>query len=333
MTRNERRNQLILTMIILVTVGIMVTFFWRTETPEPLPSDEEDSLYAEWLSKYHPDSSQVRPYGERGRKSYPGRSYPLGKHYTKKHYERRSPSKSPTYVGVSGDSPAPASFAFDPNTADSTELLALGLSPYQVRNVYKYRAKGGRYHRKEDFHRLYGLTVEQWQHLEPLIVIDEKYQYVADLAETSPHYVKDSVKRVVKYDEGVVVPLNRCDTSDLQKVPGIGSYYARKIVGYRDALGGFVSAEQLTEVKDLPREVAEETTRWFQTEPSLVRKMAVNEMSLSQLKKHPYLSFYQAKVITEHRRLYGPLKSLDDLKLYEEFTERDIERLRPYIQF
>ena len=38
-------------------------------------------------------------------------------------------------------------FFFDPNTADSTMLLRLGLSPWQVRNIYKYRARGGRYHR------------------------------------------------------------------------------------------------------------------------------------------------------------------------------------------
>src|SRR3712207_9469155 len=36
-------------------------------------------------------------------------------------------------------------FDFDPNTADSTQFLALGLRPWQVRNIYKYRAKGGIY--------------------------------------------------------------------------------------------------------------------------------------------------------------------------------------------
>lgn len=50
-------------------------------------------------------------------------------------------------------------FAFDPNTADSTELLRLGLAPWQVRNIYKYRASGGIYRKPSDFARLYGLTV------------------------------------------------------------------------------------------------------------------------------------------------------------------------------
>ena len=49
-------------------------------------------------------------------------------------------------------------FAFDPNIADSTQLLRLGLAPWQVRNIYRYRAKGGIYRDKTDFARLYGLT-------------------------------------------------------------------------------------------------------------------------------------------------------------------------------
>ena len=47
----------------------------------------------------------------------------------------------------------------------------------------------------------------------------------------------------------------------------------------------------------------------------------------------PYLNFYQSKVIVEHRKKYGKLKSLSQLSLYEEFTEKDFERLSPYISF
>ena len=58
-------------------------------------------------------------------------------------------------------------FYFDPNTADSTQLLRLGLQPWQVRNIYKYRASGGIYRKPEDFARLYGLTVKQYRELQP----------------------------------------------------------------------------------------------------------------------------------------------------------------------
>lgn len=55
-------------------------------------------------------------------------------------------------------------FPFDPNTADSTQLLRLGLRPWQVRSIYKYRARGGVYRRPEDFARLYGSHADNIEH-------------------------------------------------------------------------------------------------------------------------------------------------------------------------
>jgi len=56
---------------------------------------------------------------------------------------------------------------FDPNLADSIELLDLGLSPYVARNVLRYREKGGRFRTPESFARIYGLTEEQFETLRP----------------------------------------------------------------------------------------------------------------------------------------------------------------------
>ena len=72
-------------------------------------------------------------------------------------------------------------FPFDPNTADSSQLLRLGLQPWQVRNIYRYRAKGGIYRKKEDFARLYGLTVKDYRRLEPYIRISSDYLPAATL--------------------------------------------------------------------------------------------------------------------------------------------------------
>ena len=66
-------------------------------------------------------------------------------------------------------------FPFDPNTADSTQLLRLGLRPWQVKNIYKYRAAGGIYRRPEDFARLYGLTRKEYRELQPYIRISDDY--------------------------------------------------------------------------------------------------------------------------------------------------------------
>lgn len=72
--------------------------------------------------------------------------------------------------------PAVESFAFDPNEADSTQLLRLGLTPAQVRSIYRHRAKGYVYSRVEDFARTPFMTKGQWNHLKPLIKIGDQYR-------------------------------------------------------------------------------------------------------------------------------------------------------------
>jgi DNA uptake protein ComE-like DNA-binding protein len=64
-----------------------------------------------------------------------------------------------------------------------------------------------------------------------------------------------------------------------------------------------------------------------------VQKLNVNKLTLNQLQRHPYISFYQAKAIIEYRRLRGPLHSLQDLKLHKDFPPEAIQRLEPYVEF
>ena len=79
------------------------------------------------------------------------------------------------YYGSYASEQRKETFPFDPNTADSTQLLRLGLQPWQVHNIYKYRSRGGIYRKKEDFAKLYGLTVKDYRRLEPYIRISSDY--------------------------------------------------------------------------------------------------------------------------------------------------------------
>lgn len=222
-------------------------------------------------------------------------------------------------------------FAFDPNTADSTQLLRLGLQSWQVRNIYKYRAAGGIYRKKEDFAKLYGLTVKQYRELEPYIQISSDYQPASTLVKEKQHvvYERDTLRYPVKIAEGEHIELNASDTSLYKKVPGVGSYYARKIAEYGHRLGGFVSANQLDEIENFPSD----SKKYFSVNVSGVHQLNVNRLSLNDLKRHPYINYYQAKAITDYRRLHGPLHSLNDLRLLPDFSAEAIKRLEPYVCF
>ena len=220
-------------------------------------------------------------------------------------------------------------FPFDPNTADSTQLLRLGLQPWQVRNIYKYRAKGGIYRQKEDFARLYGLTVKQYRELEPYIRISKDYLPASTLVGERPRKERDTLRYPIKIQEDEHVVLNTADTTQLKRVPGIGSYYASEIIRHGQRLGGFVSIDQLDEIEDFPKDAQ----KYFVIADAHPKRLNINRLTLQQLRRHPYINFYQAKAITDYRRLHGNIKSLNELHLSKDFSEEVIRRLEPYIEY
>ena len=219
-------------------------------------------------------------------------------------------------------------FPFDPNVADSTQLLRLGLQPWQVRNIYRYRAHGGVYSKPEDFARLYGLTQKEYRELEPYISISADYQPAALLVREKS-VSKDSLLFPKKLKEGETIDLNLTDTAQLKRVPGIGSYYARRIVDYGRRLGGFVNIDQLDELEHFPTSAKQ----YFVIVAAEPKRMNLNELSVNALKQHPYLNYYQARAITDYRRKHGPIKSLDDLRLLPDFSPEQLLRLKPYVEF
>ena len=239
-------------------------------------------------------------------------------------------------------------FAFDPNTADSTQLLRLGLKPWQVRSIYRYRAKGGVFSEPADFARVYGLTLKQYRELKPYIRIGRDYQPAARFVDSRRSaygssgsssgssvghnglaVARDTVKYPIKLRPSQHLAVNTADTTALKRVPGIGSYYARRIVAYREKLGGFSSVQQLREIEGMP----DEAIPYLTVDPKAIRKLHINKLTLSQLRKHPYLNYYQARDIVDYRRLQGPITSLSQLALLKDFTSHDIERLAPYIEY
>jgi hypothetical protein len=249
-------------------------------------------------------------------------------------------------------------FPFDPNTATAEELQKLGLAPYQVRNIIKYRSKGGVYRSPMDFARLYGLTRKQYRELEPYITIGDDYEPASTLASVQSYiaqkeadrqaahaayeaykaqntykpnkgYDRDTLRYPVKLKVGEHINLAIADTTQLKKVPGIGSGWARAIVNYGKRLGGYVVVGQLQEIEGFP----EEALPYFSVVNPHTEKINLNTATLPQLRKHPYMNFYQARAICDYRRLKGKLTNLSQLHLLKDFTPETIERLRPYVVF
>ncbi|MBO7098631.1 MAG: helix-hairpin-helix domain-containing protein [Bacteroidaceae bacterium] len=298
-------------------------------------------LFLEWIIIVVVIGSFIWSWYEPKEKSGPEKELPTTS-YAKK---QTNPSRSANYAVAEEKV---ETFPFDPNTADSITLLKLGLAPWQVRAIYKYRAKHGRYHTPEDFKRLPGMTYELWERLGPQVRIARQFQYIQEsdkrssfpegttLAAQASEQVAvsrqtDSIAgRPRKFDTVTQVDINRADTADLMRIPGIGAYRANKIVEYRRKLGGFHHAEQVMEACEMPDEILQ----WVKvsTEGS-VRKVNVNKLSLQRLMNHPYITFYQARAIVEYRKAHGNINGIEDLKGLDGFSPQKTEILQPYLEF
>lgn len=296
--RFERRAVLLISTVLVIL--ILLPFFWPTQNQQGPENDPE--LY-EAFTAYQNELDMQQAQKDNQRKWFPK---PFQEHTTATATEK---------------------FAFDPNTVTASEMYRLGIPERVIRNSLKYREKGGKFQQPEDFRKIYGMTDELFSELRPYMTVSPKEPQI----EATDSFIEQpkSIKTFYKYPEGTIVELNRADTTELKKIPGIGQVTARRIIAYRKRLGGFYNPQQLIEID----ETYARFTGWFRTDTSALRKINLNKLSVSQLMKHPYLNFYQAKVIDQYRKKRGPIQSLRDLSLYEEFSEQDLNRLRPYTTF
>lgn len=250
-------------------------------------------------------------------------------------FEELHPQKSYTLNSrnsyLKKEKPLVELFAFNPNIADSIELLRLGLPTYVVRNTLKYRRAGGRFKTPDSFAKIYGLSPAKFKELEPYIVIPEQVLHKDTVrAEADTQTVKASpYLPIEKYAYGTKVDAAIADTTELKKIPGIGRTIARNIVMYRNKLGGFYTLSQLLEVEYFKPELLE----WFVLDNVETKKININKAGIDKLRHHPYINFYQAKAIIEYRKERGKITDLSQLSLMDEFSDSDLERLKYYIAY
>ncbi|MBR3659915.1 MAG: helix-hairpin-helix domain-containing protein [Bacteroidaceae bacterium] len=150
-------------------------------------------------------------------------------------------------------------------------------------------------------------------------------------------YVWDTVRVEVKSSRYATksrplepLDLNMADSTELVRLPGIGTATAMKIIRYRERLGGYTEITQLAEIEGLP----DSLMKWFIiTDTIPVSRIAVNKATLAELRRHPYIDFYQARAIVEFRNERGIIKGPEQLSFMEEFTAQDLIRLEPYLDF
>jgi len=172
--------------------------------------------------------------------------------------ERHSPQRSPQTVRTR-DHYSPRrveNFRFDPNTATLDELMRLGFSEKQAQAILNYRDKGGRFRRADDFAKSYVVADSVFQRLRPYIDIPK-------------------------------LDINKADSAALTSLPGIGPFFAAKIVEYRSRLRGFSNKEQLMDIYHFDREKYDGLSDLISC--SHPTPYPIWTLPEADLKQHPYI--------------------------------------------
>ncbi len=243
----------------------------------------------------------------------------------KKEYESRYASYDSTHSNRHKSRlPQINRHVFNPNTADSIELLELGFKPWQAHNMLKYRARGGKWRKQEDILKIYGVDSAFYAEIQPYIALTDTFAEKGDTA-------VDVARKYYAEKKDTVIELNTTDTAELKLICYIGDYVANKIIWYRNKLGGYYSVEQIAEIKDLPEGTFDKIKDNLTVNSSLIMKIDINKASVKEMSFHPYIRTEQAQRLYKYRREKMKLKSIDEIREAGIFTENELQRLLPYI--
>ena len=160
------------------------------------------------------------------------------------------------------------SFPFNPNTVSLSDLMRLGFSERQAQSIINYRESGGRFHRPADFAKSYVVADSVFRRLEPFISIPK-------------------------------IDLNAADSTALDALPGIGPFYAAKLVEHRKELLGYSYPEQLMDIYRFDQEKFDALKDLVMVGPS--EPYPLWALPEEELEKHPYIGKYAAHGIVLYR--------------------------------
>jgi len=233
---------------------------------------------------------------------------------THKKFEKRNYSN---YYSKKKKYKAPDS-KFNPNTFTLSDWMNLGLSEKQSVVVLKFTSRG--IYSEQDLKRIFVIPDVLFELIRDSVVYPERFQ-------NSPN--QESFKKQAK--QIILINLNTADTTEFMKIYGIGAFYAKQIIRYREKLGGYFTKEQLFEVWKMTTEAYDKIKDHVFISEKDVKRININSVTIEELKVHPYLKWNQANSIIKMRMQRNGFKNIEELKESVLIDSETYEKLFPYL--
>lgn len=214
-------------------------------------------------------------------------------------------------------------FFFNPDTLTTEHWERLGFSTKQSKALIKYRNALGGSFTEETFKASFVVDSSTFLKLQPYISFSSKPDDVI--------FEKEDLDRLP--EEASVIDVQTADASRLKHLKGIGPVLSKRIVAYRDQLGGFYKINQLLDVYGVDQDWLEENKNSLTIGDRKCKKISINNASFDELKRHPYIDYSLAKSIINYIKYRGAFKNIDDLMKIPDVEESKVIKLEPYINF
>ena len=224
---------------------------------------------------------------------------------------------------------------FNPNDASQPELQTLGFSEKIAQRIINYRDKGGVFRIKGDLYKIYDIDSSLVDELYDFIELPKKVVRIE--TKNKPDLEIINQPEFVNKVTPVELPdfdINTADTATLKTIKGIGSVLSKRIIDFRENLGGFIDSNQLYEVYNLDSVVVLRLISNMYIDANFIPgKLPINQASEEELAGHPYLSWQQARLIIAYRNQHGDFNSSQELLKVYAIDEKDLNRIVSYLDW
>lgn len=207
---------------------------------------------------------------------------------------------------------------FNPNNYSLSDWMNLGLSEKQSVVVLKFTSRG--IYSEQDLKRIFVIPDVLFELIRDSVVYPERFQ-------NSPN--QESFKKQAK--QITLINLNTADTTEFMKIYGVGAFYAKQIIRYREKLGGFFKKEQLFEVWKMTTDAYDKIKDHVFISEKDVKRININSVTIEELKVHPYLKWNQANSIIKMRIQRNGFKNIEEIKESVLIDSETYEKLFPYL--